>query len=457
MALGGSLIVFERPMLQGITSCLRTVGEGVSELLWPTRCVLCDVPGTLLCDECRLELPYIDPLLACPLCGQAHGKFACVDCNSFIVKHRGLAPNQRDSSRGEHGVSREVSHGAPTGVSRSDQTAVSHSAQADVSHQVSQRFSGAHKNACAYHESEETPVQQQDVSQNESVSRPVHNAREKYVSRYEHRTATENVSRREPYIEEDVSQYRPHTKIGDRSQPEACTRMGDRSQPGACTRMEDASPRDPLGRKEDAPQAKQRSQTPLEQVASVFELVDPCRKLITTYKDHKEVRLASVLAELLVDYIDPAWVKSGETAIVVIPARHQAIRERGFDHMKLIGEKLAQLTGLPLVDAIEPNERGDQRGLSASSRRENMHDSFRPRTQNPNQRGCNARDLEHPRCNEGSSRGLRIMSHAVSRMSANIILVDDVLTTGATLTSAAITLKQMGARKVYGLTIARLP
>ena len=461
MALGGSLIVFERPMLQGITSCLRTVGEGVSELLWPTRCVLCDVPGTLLCDECRLELPYIDPLLACPLCGQAHGKFACVDCNSFIVKHRGLVPDQRDSTRGEHDishdvsrpVSREVSHSVPTDVSRE----VSHGVPDDVSRRAPQQALGTHKAACGYHAREEIPGQQRCVSQNESVSRPVHNAREKNVSRYEHHATSENVSRREPYIEEDVSQYRPHTRIGDRSQPEACTRMGDRSQTGACTRMEDASPRDPLGRKEDAPQAKRRSQTPLDQVASVFELVDPCRKLITTYKDHKEVRLASVLTELLVDYIDPAWVKPGETAIVVIPARHQAIRERGFDHMKLIGEKLAQLTGLPLVDAIEPNERGDQRGLSASSRQENMHDSFRPRTQNPNQRSCNARDLEQPCCSEGPSRGLHIMSHTVSRMSANIILVDDVLTTGATLTSAAITLKQMGARKVYGLTVARLP
>ncbi len=433
MGLKGSLVASERSMLQGITSCLRTVGEGVSELLWPTRCVLCDVPGTLLCDECRLELPYIDPLLACPLCGQAHGKFACVDCNSFIVKHRGLAPDQHDSTRGEHDishdVSREVSHGVP----------------GDVSRRAPQQALGTHKAACGYHACEEIPGQQQGVSQNESVSRPVHNAREKNVSRYEHHATSENVSRRELCIKEDVSRFDSHTRIGDRSKP------------GVCTRMEGASQRDPLGRKEDAPQAKQRSQTPLEQVASVFELVDPCRKLITTYKDHKEVRLASVLAELLVDYIDPGWVEPGDTAIVVIPARHQAIRERGFDHMKLIGEKLAQLTGLPLVDAIEPNERGDQRGLSASSRQQNMHDSFRPRTYESSQRSCNARDPEQPCCSEGPSQGSRNMSHAVSRMPARIILVDDVLTTGATLTSAATTLKQMGVEKVYGLTVSRLP
>lgn len=408
MGLGGSLVVSERPMLQGITSCLRMAREGVSELLWPTRCVLCDVPGTLLCDECRLELPYIDPLLACPFCGQAHGKFACVDCNSFIVKHRGLAPDQRDSTRGEHDVPYDVSRGAPDNVSQRVSHDVSHGAShnvpGDVSRHVSRQALGACKDTYAYCVNEETPVQQESVSQKESVSRSVYSAKEKNVSHFKHHVREKNVSRPE------------HHAVGE------------------CASA-------------DASQTKQHIQKPLDQVASVFELVDPCRKLITTYKDHKEIRLASVLAELLVDYINPSWVEPEDTAIVVIPARHQAIRERGFDHMKLIGEKLMQLTDLPVFDAIEPNERGDQRGLSASSRQQNMHDSFRPKVH----------DSDLQRHNKSASQSSCIMSHTMTHMPAHIILVDDVLTTGATLTSAAITLKQMGAGKVFGLTVARLP
>ena len=240
---------------------LQIAGEGIAELLWPTRCVLCDVPGTLLCDECRLEIPYIDPLRACSYCGQAHGRYACIDCNSFMVEHRELS----------------------------------------------------------------TP-------------------------------------------------------------------------------------------------------SPLDRIASVFAFIDPCRKLVTTYKDRKEIRLAGVLAELIAAYINPSWITPGQTALVVIPARKQAIRERGFDHMQQIGEHLAQFTGLPLLDALAPQERTDQRGLSAAHRQKNMRNSFILKPQ-----------------------------PASTALPATIILVDDVLTTGATLTAAATVLKEAGARQVFALTLGRIP
>lgn len=43
-------------------------------------------------------------------------------------------------------------------------------------------------------------------------------------------------------------------------------------------------------------------QRALDKVVSVFSFVDPCRKLITVYKDKKELRLAEVLAEMLANY-----------------------------------------------------------------------------------------------------------------------------------------------------------
>lgn len=62
--------------------------EGFLEAVWPTRCALCDVPGRLLCDRCRVRLPYLDSLRACPACGAPWGALECSECNSFMAKRR---------------------------------------------------------------------------------------------------------------------------------------------------------------------------------------------------------------------------------------------------------------------------------------------------------------------------------------------------------------------------------
>lgn len=54
--------------------------EGAGELLWPTRCVVCDLPGSLLCDECRSALRWIDQRFACPVCGAPFGSLTCTEC-----------------------------------------------------------------------------------------------------------------------------------------------------------------------------------------------------------------------------------------------------------------------------------------------------------------------------------------------------------------------------------------
>lgn len=195
---------------------------------------------------------------------------------------------------------------------------------------------------------------------------------------------------------------------------------------------------------------------PLEQIVSVFEFVDPCRKLITTYKDRKEIRLAGVLAELLANYINPAWIVPNDTALVVIPARKQAIRERGFDHMKEVGQRLSVLSGLPLLDILAPGERGDQRGLSASSRQKNMRNSFVPKLPAQADRTSCFPAMQEKGISAHTAPSGDMLTTGVA-LPANVILVDDVLTTGATLMAGALTLKEMGAHRVFGLTVARLP
>ena len=54
--------------------------EGLLELVYPTRCVVCEHPGSLLCDEDRAQLAYIDYPSACPRCGAPFGQLLCTEC-----------------------------------------------------------------------------------------------------------------------------------------------------------------------------------------------------------------------------------------------------------------------------------------------------------------------------------------------------------------------------------------
>lgn len=59
---------------------LTHLADAALELLWPTRCVLCDLPGELLCPTCRARLPWIEQRFACPTCGAPHGSLTCTQC-----------------------------------------------------------------------------------------------------------------------------------------------------------------------------------------------------------------------------------------------------------------------------------------------------------------------------------------------------------------------------------------
>lgn len=54
--------------------------DALLELMSPTRCAGCDLPGGLLCDRCRLALPRIDLAEACPRCGAPDARRHCEEC-----------------------------------------------------------------------------------------------------------------------------------------------------------------------------------------------------------------------------------------------------------------------------------------------------------------------------------------------------------------------------------------
>jgi len=130
--------------------------------------------------------------------------------------------------------------------------------------------------------------------------------------------------------------------------------------------------------------------------------------------------LGDLLTQTVLAHINPEeW-----DYVVPIPLHRKRQRERGFNQAEILGEILSKNTGIPLNNKLlsKETETQIQASLGWEARKVNMLGAFSANTI-PEQ--------------------------------SNIILIDDVMTTGATLNEAARVLKNAGAQKVAAFTICR--
>lgn len=153
---------------------------------------------------------------------------------------------------------------------------------------------------------------------------------------------------------------------------------------------------------------------------------DQAKRVVTAYKDGGEQRLASVMAREMLTAAG-GWA-SQATLAVPIPPTPGHLRRRGWDHVEPLAAAVAQGLGLPLLHPLLSTRAADQRLLGRSERAANRAATL---ALSP---GADARAL----------RG------------ATALLVDDVLTTGATCSAAASLLKQAGVGRVLVLCFARV-
>lgn len=155
-------------------------------------------------------------------------------------------------------------------------------------------------------------------------------------------------------------------------------------------------------------------------------------RIVRAYKDGGERRLAAELASIMRNAARDAELFAPERyggllsradAFAFVPVTASAFRRRGFDHMEAVARALAEMAGVPLVDALVKHGADDQRELSRDER------------------------LAH-------SRGAYEVVEPV--LGKRLLLLDDVITTGATMNAAAEALKAAGAARVDGLAFARV-
>ena len=146
-------------------------------------------------------------------------------------------------------------------------------------------------------------------------------------------------------------------------------------------------------------------------------------------KYQERVHLAKDLAKWALNQWERPGFLPKVDMIIPVPLHPRRLKERGFNQSQLLGRVLAKKLNIPCDPfvLIRTVDTPPQVGLSEKERRENVRGAF------------------------------AVSPGRHSRLEGKALLVlDDVMTTGATVEECARTLKSAGAEKVYVLTMARV-
>ena len=150
------------------------------------------------------------------------------------------------------------------------------------------------------------------------------------------------------------------------------------------------------------------------------------RELIHRLKYNREIWIVKTLGRILVQGLEDVRFSGQDfDAIVPVPLHQKRLREREFNQAALLAGQLSRASGLPVRDVlVRSRYTGTQTALDRAERRQNLRNAF----------------------------SLRKNADVTDQ---NLLLIDDVLTTGSTLDACAAILLEQGAESVRALTLAR--
>lgn len=177
------------------------------------------------------------------------------------------------------------------------------------------------------------------------------------------------------------------------------------------------------------PPEKIRYQDYLDQVhVASFYANNILARLIDLYKFHYQENLGKILSQIAIDYLKKNQLTTtlSDFILIPLPLHRRRYLERGFNQSQIIAQNIKQYLNTPLIDdsLIRTKYTKHQTKLNMNKRLKNIS-------------------------------GVFSITNKQKIIGKKILLIDDVVTTGASLNEAAKILRQNGAIKVIGLVLAK--
>ena len=204
--------------------------------------------------------------------------------------------------------------------------------------------------------------------------------------------------------------------------PPACAGCG---RPGSlvCARCADAArPAADAGNRFLAPDPGAVVGETLALAMAAYAYEGPMRRALAALKYTGVSRLAPIVAAQAAPQLRELLAISGPATLVPVPLHRDRLRERGYNQAALLADALGRGVGVGVDEALaRARPTTKQHRLNRAARLQNLRGAF----------------------------------VAVHRPPAAVILVDDIITTTATLEACAAVLMVAGCEAVYGFGIAR--
>ena len=164
-----------------------------------------------------------------------------------------------------------------------------------------------------------------------------------------------------------------------------------------------------------------------ERLWVLYPYIGNCRKLLTAYKFQKNLALANIFAEkimeILTTHVFTEYPELKNAWFVPVPPGPGKIKNTGWDQIDHLVKRLKKTKGcLPVLRCLKRKKSKVQKQLDRAERLENL-------------------------------KGRIYLTNKKIIKDGVFIIIDDVITTGSTLEVCAAALKASGASKVYGICL----